>query len=345
MDFIVALRSLTQRQGRQLLLALDLVFGWRSAELSCAGRESFPRHFFCRKVLMSGQRLQLLQAICFAGGLSICAQVSLAAESQDTPAQASGAEQMTTSDEDSSYNGSDLTRPQRSLVPRLQFRETSNETSRTDQGRAILQYNSKIDLNSQWRLSFQAQLPFIDKRTTMLDRSGSENVAGLGNIIAQTVLIQTIDTHWAYGFGVRMAAPAPNEDVARDRWQVYPGFGVRYSFLELGTDTYFVPAIRYAVSFGGNPMGRNVNEPQIAPTFNIGLPSRWFITLFPSYDIRVNFGDRVSGQTGRAFIPFDFAVGKTILDNLTTSLEISIPVIKDYPVYDFKTELKVTWRF
>jgi hypothetical protein len=92
-------------------------------------------------------------------------------------------------------------------------------------------------------------------------------------------------------------------------------------------------------------MGRNVSEPQIAPTFNIGLPARWFITLFPSYDIRINFGDRVSGQTGRAFIPFDFAVGKTILDNLTTSLEVSIPVIKDYPVYDFKTELKVTWRF
>jgi hypothetical protein len=71
-----------------------------------------------------------------------------------------------------------------------------------------------------------------------------------------------------------------------------PGFGIRYSFLEFGDDTYFVPKLRYAVSFGGDPSRRNRNEPQIAPTLNIGLPDRWFVTLYPSYDIRINYGDR-----------------------------------------------------
>jgi hypothetical protein len=140
-------------------------------------------------------------------------------------------------------------------------------------------------------------------------------------------------------------APTADEAVGSGRWQIMPGAGFRYSFVELGSDTYFVPAVRYAISFAGDPTRRNVSEPQFAPTFNIGLPDRWFVTLYPSYDIRINFGDRVSGQTGRLFLPFDFAVGRTLTDNLTTSLEVSFPMIKDYPVYDFKTELKVTWRY
>jgi hypothetical protein len=43
--------------------------------------------------------------------------------------------------------------------------------------------------------------------------------------------------------------------------------GVRYSFLELGDETFFAPTIRFAVSFGGNPSRRNGN---IAPTLNVG---------------------------------------------------------------------------
>src|SRR5262249_39066281 len=34
-----------------------------------------------------------------------------------------------------------------------------------------------------------------------------------------------------------------------------------------------------------------------------------FFALYPSADIRVNYGDPVTGQTGRLFLPFDFSVG------------------------------------
>jgi hypothetical protein len=133
--------------------------------------------------------------------------------------------------------------------------------------------------------------------------------------------------------------------VGTDRWQIMPAAGVRYSFLEFNADTYFVPVVRYAISFGGNPTARTIREPQIAPTLNIGLPDNWFVTLYPSNDIRINFGTPISGQTGRLFLPFDAAFGKKVTDNLIVSLEGSVPIVKDYPVYDFKTELKVTWQF
>ena len=120
-----------------------------------------------------------------------------------------------------------------------------------------------------------------------------------------------------------------------------PGFGVRYTFTELSSDTYFVPAMRYAVSFAGSPPKRDISEPQIAPTFNIDLPGPWFLTLYPSYDIRINYGDPVSGQTGRLFLPADLAVGYALSEKVAMSLEVSVPIIKDYPVYDFKAEFRV----
>jgi hypothetical protein len=76
------------------------------------------------------------------------------------------------------------------------------------------------------------------------------------------------------------------------------GFGVRYSFLEIGPDTYFVPVIRYAMSFAGNPTARTISEPQVAPTLNIGLRDHRFVTFYPSSDIRINYGQPVYGQPG-----------------------------------------------
>jgi hypothetical protein len=118
---------------------------------------------------------------------------------------------------------------------------------------------------------------------------------------------------------------------------------VRYSFDE-DADDYFVPAVRYAMSFAGDPNARRISEPQFAPTLNIDLPGPWFVTLFPSYDIRINYGAPRAGQTGRLFLPFDALVGAQLSDRLQISLEASVPIVKEYPVYDFKTELRLLVR-
>jgi hypothetical protein len=74
-------------------------------------------------------------------------------------------------------------------------------------------------------------------------------------------------------------------------------------------------------------------------------PSHWFVTLFPSPDIRINYGDPITGQTGRWFVPFDFRFGKKFTENIALSLAFGAPIVRDYPVYDFKTQLRlnVTW--
>ncbi len=273
--------------------------------------------------------------------MAVLMSVPFAAAQEPLPeAQGDGGLQKTDSDQDPKNNGSDLTRPQNSLDLRYQYRESSGTTSETDRDYWILRGTSRIQLDPDWKLALLAETMFVDK-TTATQGEPTEEEFGLGNSLMQAVLIQTLSDRLAYGFGARLVAPTASDNIGNGKWQIMPGFGVRYTFTELSQDTYFVPAIRYAVSFAGDPTKRNISEPQIAPTFNLDLPGPWYLTFYPSYDIRINYGDPVSGQTGRLFLPADVAVGYALTDKIAMSLEVSVPIIKDYPVYDFKTEFRI----
>jgi hypothetical protein len=259
---------------------------------------------------------------------------------QDASALPAGVQQQ----EDPDYNGADFTRPQRSVEFRPEYRTSSGPTSETDRWSEQLRYNAKLDLGGNWKLGYLLEVPVVEKTTTSFAPPSTSRDAGLGGAFTQAALIQTINQNWAYGFGARLVAPG-QDTLGSGKWQIMPGLAVRYSFLELGTDTYFVPVVRYALSVAGDPNRRNISEPQIAPTFNIGLPDHWFITFYPSNDIRINCGDPVPGQTGRLFLPFDAAIGRNVTDKLVVSFEVGVPIVDAYPVYKFKAELRVILKF
>jgi hypothetical protein len=240
-------------------------------------------------------------------------------------------------------NGSDYTRPQSSFDVRFNDRISSAATSRTDRDGLLLRLAKKIDLGMDWKLAVLAQLPIEAKATSTA--AGTERESGFGNAAFQAALSHPIDARWAFGFGARLVSPTASDNLGGGKWVIMPGAGVRVSLPELGPDSYFVPVVRYAMSFAGDPSRRNISEPQIAPTLNVGLPDRWFVTFYPSNDIRINCGDPISGQTGRLFLPFDLALGRAVNDSLVISLEVSVPVIKDYPVYDFKSELRIVSKY
>jgi len=281
-------------------------------------------------------------AFCLAWAAVICCTPTAASETPP-PANDQGLRAQQPEQQDPEYNGEDFTRPQSSFETRFRYDTSSGASSETDRGTLLLRLNSKVELYQGWRLGLLGQVPIVDKTT--FDSSGSDREFGLGDAAIQAALIRDIDRHWAFGFGARLVAPTAADSLGSGRWQIMPGLGVRYSFLEIGPDTYFVPVVRYAVSFAGDPLRRNISEPQIAPTLNVGLPDHWFVTFYPSNDIRINFGDPVSGQTGRLFLPFDAAIGRKVADKLIISLEASVPLVKDYPVYNFKTELRIVVPF
>ncbi len=291
-----------------------------------------------------GRFLVRLMSFILCGGLG-CALAPAGARAQTPPpAQADGNQQIG-AEYSPSYNGQDFTRPLNSLTTRLEYRSSAGAASATDRELLFLQLNSRIDLGPQWRIGILAQLPVEDKTTTIFVPPSSSSTAGIGGSVLQVALIHSIDRNWAFGFGGRFVAPGLPESIGSGKWQAMPGLGIRYSFLDIGPDTYFVPVVRFATSFAGDPARRNIREPQIAPTLNIGLPERWFITFYPSNDIRINYGPPISGQTGRLFLPLNLMVGRKFTDSVTASFEFGVPLVADYPVYRLKAELRLVWQF
>jgi hypothetical protein len=204
-----------------------------------------------------------------------------------------------------------------------------------------LRYDHAFNLQSGWILATRTDLPMLEKNPISSANPLGEYVGGIGDADVQAALIHDINQRWAFGFGMRLIMPTGDDVLGSGKWQVMPIVGARLALPEITSGSYFEPLFRYDVSVAGDPTKKNISNLQFAPTLNINLPDRWFVTFFPSTDIRINYGDPITGQTGRWFVPFDFRVGKKFTDNIALSLEIGVPIVKDYPVYDFKTQLRL----
>jgi hypothetical protein len=204
-----------------------------------------------------------------------------------------------------------------------------------------LRMDHALDLAPQWILALRSDLPLLAKNPITSANPDGDYQHGIGDADAQTVLIHNLDRLWTVGFGARLIAPTGGDVLGSGKWQIMPVAGLRYELREINSSSYLEPVVRYDVSFAGDPTKKNISNLQIAPTFNLGLPDRWFITFYPSADIRINFGDPITGQTGRLFLPFDARIGRKLSDNAALSFELGIPIIKDYPVYNIKTQVRL----
>ena len=249
-------------------------------------------------------------------------------------------------------NGQDFTRPETLFQLRYIYQTApgsgsvpgTTRTVITDS--AVLRSDLKIDVAPQWTLALRGDLPFVAKNAITTDDPTGGNIYGLGDAFAQAALIDTISTRWAAGAGLRIVAPTGTNDLTGGTWQVLPVIGARYMLPEITEGSFFTGLVRYDVSFAkAVASARNVSNLQFAPTLNIDLPCRWFVTFYPDPDIRLNFGDPITGQTGRLFLPADFLIGREITKDIVTSLEIGFPIINDYPVYDFKMVTRLNIKF
>lgn len=248
-------------------------------------------------------------------------------------------------------NGQDFTRPENLFQLRYGYltapgrgREPGTiRTVTTDS--VILRSDLKFDLPSQWTLALRGDLALIAKDPVAPNNPTGMSLYGLGDADIQAALIRQLDSRWAAGAGVRIITPTGSEDLTSSKWQALPVVGARYTLPELSAGSYVEGLVRYDVSFAGVASARNISNLQLAPTLNIALPNRWFVTFYPDPDIRINYGDPITGQTGRLFLPLDLMVGRIITKDATVSLELGVPLIKDYPVYDFKTIARLNIKF
>jgi len=253
---------------------------------------------------------------------------------------ASSAAQDASSQDQSQSTGLDVFRPPANMFQLMyQYKTAPGSEGVVTTNQLNLRFDHSMDLAPMWILAFRSDLPLLAKNPD------GDYLYGVGDADIQAALIRNLNERWAVGFGARLIAPTGGDTLGSGKWQIMPIVGARYQLSEINSASYLEPIVRYAVSFAGDPSKKNISNLQIGPTFNLGLPDRWFITFYPSEDIRVNFGDPVTGQTGRLFLPFDVRVGRKLSNNVVVSLEIGVPIIKDYPVYNFKSEVRLNMKF
>ena len=212
-------------------------------------------------------------------------------------------------------------------------------------GTIDFRYDHALDLAPMWILALRSDLPVLAKNPFSSDNPDRNYLYGVGDADVQAVLIHDLSQRLAVGFGARLIAPTGGDTFGSGKWQVMPIVGARYALWEISPSSYLEPFLRYDASFAGDPTRKNISNLQIAPTLNIGLPDEWYVSFYPSADIRINFGDPITGQTGRLFLPFDFRVGRKLDGGAALSFELGVPIIKDYPVYNIKTQVRFNQTF
>jgi hypothetical protein len=259
--------------------------------------------------------------------------------------------QQTNSQDQAENTGDDFDRPMNFFQLLYAYKtapgtgSTKGTTSQVTSDIIKLRADRRIDLAPEWALTLRADLPFLSKNPFSSDNPAGNYVHGAGDADVQAALAHELNSRWAAGFGARLIAPTGGDNLSSGKWQIMPGFAARYALSELGSNSYIEPLVRYDVSFAGDPAKKNISNLQFAPTVNLSLPDHWFLTFYPSADIRMNYGDPVTGQTGRLFLPFDVRIGRKVTKDMVLSVEVGVPMIKDYPVYNFKTEVRLNILF
>jgi hypothetical protein len=258
------------------------------------------------------------------------------------------AAQAASSQKESDNAGNDLFRPPANLFQMMdEYKTAPGSGSAPGSTRDVttetlnLRMDHSLDLAPMWILALRADLPLVAKNPITSDNPDGGYVGGVGDADVQAVVIHNLDQRWTVGFGARLITPTGDDTLGSGKWQIMPAGGFRYALWEISPSSYFEPVVRYDVSFAGDPTKKNISNLQFAPTFNIGLPDRWFLTFYPSPDIRINYGDPITGQTGRLFLPFDVRVGRQLSNNVALSFELGVPIIKDYPVYNLKMQVRL----
>jgi hypothetical protein len=257
--------------------------------------------------------------------------------------------QGASSQDQSANTGDDLFRPPPNLFQMMyQYQTAPGGGSTPGSIREVttdtlnLRMDHSIYLAPQWILALRTDLPLLSKDPVTSSNPNGNYLQGVGDADFQGTFIHDLDRRWTIGFGARLTTPTGDDNtVGSGKWQIMPGAGVRYALPEINSSSYLEPVVRYNVSFAGDPTKKNISNLQFAPTFNLGLSDGWFVTFYPSADIRINFGDPITGQTGRLFLPFDARIGRKLSDHVALSLELGVPIIKDYPVYDIKTQVRL----
>jgi len=246
-------------------------------------------------------------------------------------------------------NGQDFTKPLARFDLRYGYQKVPKAPHDHDgMHTATMRVDKPFVLSPEWLVTTRVDLPFMFTNLPNLhDNPHGDTHFGLSDALAQVFLVNVPNKKFAWGVGTQVVFPtAGEEQMGKGKYRVVPTAGARLSTENILRGSWVALAARWDRDFAeSRSNSKEVNELQFAPVVNIWLPGYWFINLFPSPDIRYNMGDTRRGDSGRWFVPANFMIGKMLGKNVVSSVEVGIPVVNDYRVYDFKLEARIGFLF
>jgi hypothetical protein len=192
----------------------------------------------------------------------------------------------------------------------------------------------------------RADLPMFYTQTRNSDNPDGHFHFGMGDVLLQTLFIKTESADFAWALGAQAIFPTATEDgMGGGKYRLVPTVGVRWNTPALGRGSWIALVGRYDFDVAGKDNRSHFSELQFSPIVNLPLAQGWFLNLFPSTDIRYNLRDERPGDKGKWFVPLNFMLGKMVNKSTVVSLEVGVPIVDDYQVYDFKVEARIGFFF
>ncbi|SBW10456.1 conserved exported hypothetical protein [uncultured delta proteobacterium] len=245
-------------------------------------------------------------------------------------------------------NGQDMTRPLTRVDLRYEYQNSPHLSGSKDDAHIVtVRMDKPFDLGPRWKLATRLDLPLMFTDRVSKDNTQGNTHFGVSDVLAQAMLVNIASERFAWAAGAQIILPTATEDeMGMGKYRVVPTLGMRWATPEMLTGSWVALAARWDKDFAESRSdATKVNELQLAPMVNIPLPDQWFVNLFPSTDIRCNLGDKRPGDSGRWFVPANVLVGKMLTRDIVTSVEVGVPIIQDYHVYDFKVEARIGFFF
>lgn len=234
-------------------------------------------------------------------------------------------------------NGQDPTRPLTRVDLRYKYQDLAGDR---DQHLLTLRADKPIVLAPTWQLALRADLPFIYNDVPSPDNPGGDGDAGLSDFLVQGLLVKAIDQRSAVALGAQLLFPTATQDqFGTGKYQIVPTAAYRLALPEITPGSFGALLVRYAVDYAGDDTRASIGELSLAPILNVNLPGRWFVTLFPGDAIKYNT------KTEKWWVPFDVMVGRLVAPGVVGSVQVTVPIVKDYHLFDFALEARVGFFF
>lgn len=240
-------------------------------------------------------------------------------------------------EEQEANNGQDPTRPLTRVDVRYKYQDLAGEP---EQHLVTLRADKPFVLAPAWQLALRADLPLAYNNVPSPDNPGGDWEAGLSDILVQALLIKGLDQRSAVAFGAQLIFPTASQDqFGTGKYQIVPTAAYRLALPEITPGSFGALLVRYAVDYAGDDRRAGIGELSVAPILNVSLPDRWFVTLFPGDAIKYNT------KTEKWWVPLDVMVGRLLTPRMVGSVQVTVPLVKDYHLFDFAVEARLGFFF